>query len=88
MVSGRVHKLVSRARTTSLQAYAAGDKATVGWEAEARGLVVPASTKAICVALLKRSDSHALEEGDRKAGFPTSMLDVLEYNMGSETLRA
>ena len=88
LVSGKVHKLVSGERTASLQAYGAGDKAAVGREAEARGLLVPAGTKALCVAMLKRSDSHTLEEGDRKAGFPTSILAVPEYDLSWEQLQA
>ena len=87
LVAGKVRKIISGVRTALLQSYASGDKAAAGREAEARGLVPPASKKLV-VEQLQRSDKHELEEGDRKPGFPASMLDVPESDLNWEQLLA
>jgi hypothetical protein len=50
--------------------------------------LVPPASKKLIVEQLQRSDKHELEEGDRKPGFPASMLDVPESDLNWEQLLA
>ena len=81
-VSGHVHKLADGARSLALVKYAtsACSKDAAAAEVEARGLI-PQSTKALNVKLLKRSDAKELTPDDRKTGFPTTTLEVDELDL-------
>ena len=81
-VSGHVHKLADGARSLALVKYAASacSKDAAAAEVEARGLI-PQSTKALNVKLLKRSDAKELTPDDRKTGFPTTTLEVVEMDL-------